>query len=78
MNPEPDPFGTFPGASFTSYLSAIFGNKQASVARSLSTANIKWTKSRIQEGGPRPHTASVQNSPRDEGNGLELISTGLR
>ncbi|KYN27021.1 hypothetical protein ALC57_03363, partial [Trachymyrmex cornetzi] len=38
--------------SFMSYLSVIFGSKQASVALSLSTANIEWTKareSRIQD-----------------------------
>ncbi|KYM95901.1 hypothetical protein ALC62_13447, partial [Cyphomyrmex costatus] len=48
------PFPTFPGASFTSYLSVIFGSKQASVALSLSTANTEWMKageSRIQDTG---------------------------
>ncbi|EGI66834.1 hypothetical protein G5I_04640 [Acromyrmex echinatior] len=47
-----DPFRTFPGVSFTSYLSVIFGSKQASVVLSLSTANTEWTKareSRIQD-----------------------------
>lgn len=69
------------GASFTSYLSAIFGSKQANVALSLSTANTERTKAGEQGPGWRGR-GRIQYPCRihsgGKGNGLELISTGLR